>query len=97
MLGTLTPVDIPVSGFRLHPVVGAIDRRPALTAADGEVARILEVAIDELADPAARTTAVREREGGRVETPLFRVAGHDIWGATAMVLSEFLRLLEQSF
>lgn len=95
VLGALTPVDIPVSGFRLHPVVGAIDRRPALTPADGEVARILEVAIDELADPAAWTAAVREREGGRVMTPLFRVAGHDIWGATAMVLSEFLRLLEQ--
>ena len=28
MLGALTPIDIPVSGFRLHPVVGVM--RPAV-------------------------------------------------------------------
>src|SRR5688500_4463163 len=48
VLGLLTPLDIPISGFRLHPVVASMERRPALKAADGEVAAILEVAIDEL-------------------------------------------------
>src|SRR5262245_36833808 len=42
LLGTLTPVDIPVSGFRLTPVVASIDHRPRLVPADGEVARVLE-------------------------------------------------------
>ena len=27
VLGRLTPLDIPVSGFRLHPIVAAVDHR----------------------------------------------------------------------
>ena len=40
VLGALTPVDIPVSGFRLHPIMAAAADRPALRASDAEVARI---------------------------------------------------------
>jgi hypothetical protein len=36
---------------------------------------------------------VREREGQRIDVPAFCVAGEEIWGATAMVLAEFLSLL----
>src|SRR5439155_5409776 len=34
VLGLLTPLDIPVSSFRLHPVVAMMDERPELAAAD---------------------------------------------------------------
>src|SRR5207247_5845559 len=34
VLGALTPLDIPVSGFRLHPIVAFADGRPALTPDD---------------------------------------------------------------
>jgi 8-oxo-dGTP pyrophosphatase MutT (NUDIX family) len=91
--GALTPLDIPVSGFRLHPIVATLDARPALAAVDGEVARILEVAIDDLMDPAHLIHASRERDGISVQVPAFRVSDHEIWGATAMVLAEFLALL----
>src|SRR5580765_5596255 len=37
ILGALTPIDIPVSGFRLHPIVASLDERPALLPAHGEV------------------------------------------------------------
>src|SRR5436309_1221051 len=47
VLGALTPLDIPVSGFRLHPIVATTPERLALVPAEGEVARILEVPIDE--------------------------------------------------
>src|SRR5690349_7622689 len=50
VLGALTPLDIPVSGFRLHPIVAVRSSRPALQPADGEVARILELDVDELLD-----------------------------------------------
>jgi 8-oxo-dGTP pyrophosphatase MutT (NUDIX family) len=91
--GALTPVDIPVSGFRLHPIVGLADARPALTAADGEVARILDVALDDLTAPGAVAQTTRERDGRRIDVPAFCVAGEEIWGATAMVLAEFLSLV----
>jgi 8-oxo-dGTP pyrophosphatase MutT (NUDIX family) len=93
VLGALTPIDIPVSGFRLHPIVGVSEARPAFAPADGEVARILDVAVDDLMAPGAVVSASRERDGRPVVVPAFRVAGVEIWGATAMVLAEFLVVL----
>jgi 8-oxo-dGTP pyrophosphatase MutT (NUDIX family) len=94
VLGALTPLDIPVSGFRLHPIVAVHPTRPSLTPSDDEVARILEISLDELCNPEHFVTAQRERDGVRFSVPAFRVAGVEIWGATAMVLAEFLALLD---
>jgi len=93
IIGALTPIDIPVSGFRLHPIVATAPARPPLHPADGEVARILDVAVDELLHPATFAVTVRSRDGLEVEAPAFRVGDAEIWGATAMVLAEFLALL----
>ena len=93
VLGELTPLDIPVSGFRLHPVVAARSSRPALHPADGEVARILEPAVDELLDAGCVRSTERVRDGRTLTIPAFHVRDHEIWGATAMVLAEFLALL----
>lgn len=93
IVGALTPIDIPVSAFRLHPIVGAIDERPVMRPSDDEVAAILEVPVDRLLDPASLIETERLRDGRRFVTPAFSVAGREIWGATAMVLAEFLALL----
>jgi 8-oxo-dGTP pyrophosphatase MutT (NUDIX family) len=94
VLGALTPIDIPVSGFRLHPIVAAAGARPALTPSDREVARILYVALDDLLDLAHLRSSERTRDGVTLTVPAFHVAGAEIWGATAMVLAEFLAVLE---
>jgi 8-oxo-dGTP pyrophosphatase MutT (NUDIX family) len=94
VLGELTPLDIPVSGFRLHPIVGVHPTRPTLSPSDFEVARILEIGVDELQNPRHFVTTERERDGLRFSVPAFRIAGVEIWGATAMVLAEFLALLD---
>ena len=93
VLGPLTSLDIPVSGFRLHPIVGVADTQPPLMPADEEVAHILEVGVHELLAPAAFILTTREREGVTYQIPGFHVGGREIWGATAMVLAEFLALL----
>src|SRR5918996_5968896 len=93
VLGALTPLDIPVSGFRLHPIVAVRSEQPTLTPADGEVARILEVPLADLADAAALRSTRRQRDGQPIAVPAFHVHGAEIWGATAMVLAELLALL----
>ena len=93
VLGPLTPLDIPVSGFRLHPIVATLDHLPPLAPAAGEVARILDVPLEMLLDPSRLVTAERTREGRTVVVPAFHVCGVEIWGATAMVLAEFLTLI----
>lgn len=91
--GALTPLDIPVSGFRLHPVVGVADTRPALHPSDGEVARVLELAVDTLMDPATIEWRAMTRGDLLLDVPAFVVGDVVIWGATAMVLSELLAML----
>ena len=99
ILGALTPLDIPVSGFRLHPIVAARGDRPPLRPADGEVARILEPSLDELLDASCVRLTERTRDGRTLTIPAFHVSTHEthgeheIWGATAMVIAEFLALL----
>jgi len=92
-LGPLTPVDIHVSGFRLHPIVGVTDERPALAPADGEVARVLEIPLAELLDPGTLTWRTLEQDGGDVRIPTLVAQGAEIWGATAMVVAELLSLV----
>jgi 8-oxo-dGTP pyrophosphatase MutT (NUDIX family) len=93
IVGPLTPIDIPVSGFRLHPIVAATAERPALHPADAEVARILEIDIDALFDASAIAWRAMTRDGATRQVPCLAAAGVEIWGATAMVLAEFLTML----
>jgi 8-oxo-dGTP pyrophosphatase MutT (NUDIX family) len=96
ILGRLTPLHIPVSGFLVHPVVAVTVSRPDFHPHADEVARLLEVPIARLADPriVARETRMLPRGTGLepVEVPYFDVEGEKVWGATAMILAEFLEV-----
>jgi 8-oxo-dGTP pyrophosphatase MutT (NUDIX family) len=98
LVGRLTPLQIPISGYMLHPVVGFVERRPVFQRAEWEVARILEVPMSVLRDPATVKRRTRTREFGgqsvEIEVPYFDIDGEQVWGATAMVLAEFLALTE---
>ena len=91
--GALTPIDIPLTEFRLQPIIAAAAERPRLTPADGEVASIVEVPVAELLDPTRRVSTTRVSEGRDRTVPAFRAGGVEIWGATAMVVAEFLVLI----
>jgi len=93
-VGTLSPLDIPVSGFRLHPVVAISADEPDLSPAAGEVARILRVSVDALMDRGALRRKSVTRDGRTLDVPYFELGDIEVWGATAMVLAEFLTLLE---
>jgi 8-oxo-dGTP pyrophosphatase MutT (NUDIX family) len=92
-LGVLTPVHIPVSGFTLHVVVGVADREPQFHPHPGEVAEVLEVPLADLMSPACLRRETWARDGRDLDVPFFAVAGHRVWGATAMALCELLSLL----
>jgi 8-oxo-dGTP pyrophosphatase MutT (NUDIX family) len=93
VLGQLTPIHVLVSGFTLHPVVGITDVRPAFQPAPGEVDEIVEVQLDHLRDASRIRTGTRQREGIEVQYSYLDLGGHQVWGATAMVLGEFIQLL----
>jgi 8-oxo-dGTP pyrophosphatase MutT (NUDIX family) len=93
VVGCLSPLHIPVSGFILHPVIGTTDDRPDLRPQRGEVAQILEVPLDNLADPSRQAIEHRTIANREYVIPFIEIGGFKVWGATAMVLAEFLTLL----
>ena len=97
VLGRLTKIHIPVSGYVLHPVVGIAHARPDFRRAEWEVARILDVPLRLLADPTIvkreQRTRTRDGQAVQVDVPYFDIDGEKVWGATAMILSEFLAVL----
>ncbi len=96
MIGeALTPVYIPVSGFRVTAFVAYTATRPAVTPEPGEVVEIIDAPLERLLDEDAVGEEEWEIRGHRTIVPLFNLNGHKVWGATAMMLSEFAELLRQ--
>lgn len=95
LLGELTPVFIPVSGFRIVPFVATARVRPLWRPARDEVAELLEWPVRLLQDRTRRGETLRDRDGSPYVTPYFAIAGHEVWGATAMVLAELAVLLAE--
>jgi 8-oxo-dGTP pyrophosphatase MutT (NUDIX family) len=96
ILGQLTPVHVLVSGFTLHPIVGITDERPDFSPAAHEVEEVIEVSIEDLQDASNIRHGTRTREGVAIEYPYFDLRGSHVWGATAMILGEFICLLAMS-
>ncbi len=95
ILGALTDLYIPVSNFIVHPFVGLLKGEPQFSPQPGEVESILTPSISHFQQAANK----EHRElvvgtGAMVkDVPCFLVEGRAVWGATAMIMSEFLEIL----
>ncbi len=96
LLGQLTPLYIPVSNFHVFPFVGVAEHRPAFQIQPEEVKSILEVPFQHFTSPGiAGTTTISLSESLQIpNVPFFDVEGKAVWGATAMILSELLAIVE---
>ena len=96
VLGRLTPLHVPVSRHLLHPVVGLAETRPEFRVAEAEVERLIEVPLARLRAPDVVAWEQRRRErppAVLMDVPYFAVDGARVWGATAMILAEFLAVI----
>lgn len=92
----LTPLYVSVSNFLIHPFVAFKDQLPEPRPNPEEVASIIDSPLTLLEDRYAihrKDFMVRDRILKNV--PYFEVAGKTLWGATALIFSEFLYLLKQ--
>ncbi|HHS98263.1 MAG TPA: CoA pyrophosphatase [Chloroflexi bacterium] len=96
ILGSLTPLYIPPSHNLVHPFVAHIPRRPQFRPDPREVAELLEVPLWRLMDPVTRREEEWTLGGMRVRVPYYAVGQHKVWGATAIILAEFIALLTQA-
>jgi 8-oxo-dGTP pyrophosphatase MutT (NUDIX family) len=93
VLGRLSALRVPPSGFEMSPFVAALDRRPPLAAAMPEIEDVIETRLDILLAPGAASREERELEGRLWNVPYYLIDGRKVWGATAMVLAELAAVL----
>jgi 8-oxo-dGTP pyrophosphatase MutT (NUDIX family) len=93
VLGRLSAVYIPPSGFLITPYVAALPDRPDFRPTPDEVAELIEAPLSILLDPSIVQREVWTLHGMDVEIPFFQIGPHKVWGATAMVLSEFATVI----
>jgi 8-oxo-dGTP pyrophosphatase MutT (NUDIX family) len=92
VLGSLTPLHIPISNFKVYPFVGWMKETPVFFPDRSEVQYVVEVPLDVLLDPSNSDSETRYHHKMPIEAPFYKVGKEKIWGATAMMLSELLEL-----
>ncbi|MCB8994987.1 MAG: CoA pyrophosphatase [Bacteroidales bacterium] len=96
ILGLLTPLSIPVSNMIVQPVVGYTRNYPEFKTDEREVEYLIPSGLPNLLNPEAVEREKWILHGTETEVPFYRVNGNIIWGATAMILSEFLAVISNS-
>ena len=86
VVGTLGTRWIPVSNYRVTPVVAVAARRPALVAQPTEVATILEAPVEAFLPHGEVVMVERQLQGFGLRYGGYPVEGLHVWGMTAMVL-----------
>ena len=88
LLGELTPLYAPVSGFLIHSYIWYSRERPNTRINEDEVESIHDVDLDELQDENVLSTKPVKIRGLNIKVPSFKFDSCTSWGATAMILSE---------
>ena len=93
ILGALTELFIPASNFHVLPVVATMPYRPGFYPDPREVEDIFEIKLEEISDVNIIGSSDIQVRGEQVHAPHYMVQGYKIWGATAMMISELLAVL----
>jgi 8-oxo-dGTP pyrophosphatase MutT (NUDIX family) len=94
VVSQLTPIYVFVSGFEVTPVIAVSRRQLTFAPNPHEVAAVVELPLAQLCDPTLRGRHEINRRGLRFTVPHFAIANHQIWGATSLILAEFVGILQ---
>jgi 8-oxo-dGTP pyrophosphatase MutT (NUDIX family) len=95
VLGTLTPLFIPVSNMIVTPVVGWTEKMPDFKHQPEEVVFLIDAELKRFLDPSTLKIKPFEIRGEMIDVRYFDYNGNVIWGATAMILNELLTIIKR--
>ena len=96
VLGTLSDIYIPPSNITVTPVLAVGGVAPDYLPDPDEVAEVVDIQLEDLQNPdnlAMRKVGWINR--APLKAPAFKIKERIIWGATAMMLSEFLHIIQE--
>lgn len=95
LIGRMSDLFIPTSNFLVTPILGYSELVPDFVPEEREVARIIQTSVSTLYESGFRKQKILEFSNNfRLDTPYFEIDEEMVWGATAMILSELLQILE---
>ena len=100
VIANLTERYIPSSKFAVKPFIAVLDRMPIWKIDSNEVAEVVIVpVVDLLPDDALRSTAIEmgKDQNQEIHLPAYRFEDHIIWGATAIMIAEFVAAWKKTF
>ena len=97
IIGELSQLYIPPSGFLVQPYVGYVKETPVFSPNPNEVNILIEVPLKLIMD---NTIAGKKKikvgsNNIKINYPFYNILGHTVWGATAMILSELKEVLNR--
>ena len=97
VIGQLSELYIPPSNFLVYPTVGVLTGKTVFKKEEDEVEEIVEIPLTFFLDEKNRSkTNIKVIGDTTVEVPAYLYQGYTIWGATAIMMSEFVYLLTES-
>jgi 8-oxo-dGTP pyrophosphatase MutT (NUDIX family) len=95
IIGQLSEVHVSVSGFSICPVIGWMNKIPAIKLNHNEVESVMFLPIFESDYKIVFQNVITTT--GPLDVPCYVFKNEVIWGATAMILSEFFDLTREFF
>ncbi len=97
LLGSLSELFIAVSNYKVKPYIAYSERSSFDYVPDGrEVERVVEIPVFDYLNGKNRDKGkIITNRGFKIETPFFPLMEHKLWGASAMIFSELLLILDE--
>ena len=96
VIGNLSSFYVAASNFQVLPVVGKINEPPQYILDSREVEEVINPRIADLTEASNKKRKdLLVRGGVTLNSPYFDLQGKVVWGATAMMLSEFEAILNE--
>lgn len=95
LIGQLTELYIPVSNFIVTPFLGVTSVNYELKPDITEVVEIFQVDLNYFLDDSNIRIMNFTDNNFKINAPYFDINGNNLWGATAMILSEFIEIVRK--
>lgn len=94
IVGQLSEVYVLDSDIQVVPVVGTLPYKPEFVPDAREVENILEIKLEQISNRQIIEQGKIPIRGGYITAPFYNYNGLQIWGATAMMISEMIAIIE---